>query len=230
MTTSHLHSTTILSNESGKGTPEPPPSPPPSRQGTYSSIGPEDPFKDPQGSRERSRCPQDQRPSYTDGEPFAPVFTDDSEDPPTTTCKARSAETPRWKGLLRHWRLLLALENSGSVARDHLASERTFLAYVRTSLTLSSAIILVIAGLVQLFSLSGQTGNRGDLERFARPLGATMIGVGLYTLLVGAIRYFIVQDALVRGVYPVARLSASMLAFAVVVLVVAVFIVILMRT
>ncbi len=33
----------------------------------------------------------------------------------------------------------LTLENSGSVARDHLASERTFLAYVRTSLAISSA-------------------------------------------------------------------------------------------
>ena len=31
------------------------------------------------------------------------------------------------------------LENSGSVARDHLASERTFLAYMRTSLALASA-------------------------------------------------------------------------------------------
>jgi hypothetical protein len=33
----------------------------------------------------------------------------------------------------------LVLENSGSVARDHLASERTFLAYVRTSLTIATA-------------------------------------------------------------------------------------------
>ena len=32
----------------------------------------------------------------------------------------------------------LTLQNSGSVARDHLASERTFLAYVRTSLTIAS--------------------------------------------------------------------------------------------
>lgn len=32
----------------------------------------------------------------------------------------------------------LILENSGSVARDHLASERTFLAYVRTSLAIAS--------------------------------------------------------------------------------------------
>lgn len=34
--------------------------------------------------------------------------------------------------------LNLTLENSGSVARDHLASERTFLAYVRTSLAIAS--------------------------------------------------------------------------------------------
>ena len=33
----------------------------------------------------------------------------------------------------------LVLENCGSVARDHLATERTFLAYVRTSLTIASA-------------------------------------------------------------------------------------------
>jgi hypothetical protein len=32
----------------------------------------------------------------------------------------------------------LTLENCGSVARDHLASERTFLAYVRTSLAIAS--------------------------------------------------------------------------------------------
>lgn len=35
-------------------------------------------------------------------------------------------------------RCVLVLENSGSVARDHLASERTFLAYVRTSLAIAS--------------------------------------------------------------------------------------------
>lgn len=35
--------------------------------------------------------------------------------------------------------LSLTLRNNGSVARDHLASERTFLAYVRTSLAFASA-------------------------------------------------------------------------------------------
>jgi hypothetical protein len=40
--------------------------------------------------------------------------------------------------LLTNLNPALVLENSGSVARDHLASERTFLAYVRTSLTIAT--------------------------------------------------------------------------------------------
>lgn len=42
------------------------------------------------------------------------------------------------ESMLSVWKPALTLENSGSVARDHLASERTFLAYVRTSLTIAS--------------------------------------------------------------------------------------------
>ena len=51
---------------------------------------------------------------------------------------AEGPSEPRWKELLKEWKLMLTLENSGSVARDHLASERTFLAYARTSLTIAS--------------------------------------------------------------------------------------------
>ena len=54
-----------------------------------------------------------------------------------TTRKPRRRE-PRWRELMKESGLLLTLENSGSVARDHLASERTFLAYVRTSLGCST--------------------------------------------------------------------------------------------
>ena len=50
--------------------------------------------------------------------------------PPTST-------TPKPSSL--NYYISLTLQNSGSVARDHLASERTFLAYMRTSLALASA-------------------------------------------------------------------------------------------
>lgn len=46
-----------------------------------------------------------------------------------------SENTDEW---LRVLQPTLVLKNSGSVARDHLASERTFLAYVRTSIGIST--------------------------------------------------------------------------------------------
>lgn len=85
------------------------------------------------------------------------------------------------------------------------------------------------AALVQLFTLSAATTDK-NLERFARPLGAVMIILGLYTLVVGVIRYFMVQDALIRGVYPVARISAGLLSFMMLALVIVVFVIILIAT
>jgi len=59
---------------------------------------------------------------------------------------ARSASSSRHKistvadgSTVPPYSLSLTLQNTGSVARDHLASERTFLAYVRTSLSFASA-------------------------------------------------------------------------------------------
>ncbi|KAJ8590216.1 hypothetical protein M405DRAFT_737254 [Rhizopogon salebrosus TDB-379] len=109
----------------------------------------------------------------------------------------------------------LVLQNKGNVARDHLASERTYLAYVRTSLACASAGV----ALVQLFTLSSPTTanvlSQGgiDLERFARPLGATMVLFGLFILILGVARYFMTQAALVRGFFPVARNSLAAVAF-----------------
>ncbi|KAF5361015.1 hypothetical protein D9756_004834 [Leucocoprinus leucothites] len=101
----------------------------------------------------------------------------------------------------------LRLQNSGSVARDHLALERTFLAYMRTSLAIASAGV----ALVQLFN----TSNKADTERiekFARPLGASLIAMGLVVLGVGLVRYFVVQASLVKGMFPVTRLTPIFIA------------------
>jgi hypothetical protein len=65
-----------------------------------------------------------------------------SSPPPTTTSSPWHRSTPAFS---------LTLENSGSVARDHLASERTFLAYTRTSLALTSAGV----GMFQVICILG---------------------------------------------------------------------------
>ncbi|KAJ6601722.1 hypothetical protein DFH09DRAFT_1301922 [Mycena vulgaris] len=70
----------------------------------------------------------------------------------------------------------LMLEDCGGVARHHLASERTFLAYVRTSLTIASAGV----GMAQLLTLSVRLKKEilvslKPFEVYARPLVVSSI-------------------------------------------------------
>ncbi|KAJ7224480.1 hypothetical protein GGX14DRAFT_350730 [Mycena pura] len=133
------------------------------------------------------------------------------------------------------------LVNSGSVARDHLASERTFLAYVRTSLAVASTgvvktILYFPLALVQLFTISAETTTNDKLsfiptsrrvQAWARPLGATMVCFGLVILALGTTRYFRIQTALVKGMYPVARLTAASITFVLGTIIIVIFAVML---
>ncbi|KIK48024.1 hypothetical protein CY34DRAFT_798644 [Suillus luteus UH-Slu-Lm8-n1] len=134
--------------------------------------------------------------------------------------KQSSTEPRKFREVINEFtapmKLSLVLENKGNVARDHLASERTYLAYVRTSLACASAGV----ALVQLFTLSSSTdinmhGQGGiDPQRFARPLGAMVVLLGLLILVYGLVRYFMTQAALIRGFFPVARNSIAVVALA----------------
>ncbi|KAF7333580.1 hypothetical protein MSAN_02417000 [Mycena sanguinolenta] len=108
--------------------------------------------------------------------------------------------------------LSLVLVNSGSTARDHLASERTFLAYTRTSLTIASAAV----ALTQLFAIYGDPGNqllKNAFELYAHPVAVCLIILSLYVLVVGVSRYFEVQVALIDGHFPTTRFHAGVITF-----------------
>ncbi|KAH8553796.1 hypothetical protein BGW37DRAFT_487111 [Umbelopsis sp. PMI_123] len=88
------------------------------------------------------------------------------------------------------------LENRGCVARDHLANERTYLAYLRTSLaTISTGVAIT-----QLFRMNKAL---PDKPIGGRALGASLITLGIILLLVGTVRFFHSQEAMTRGVFPV---------------------------
>jgi hypothetical protein len=114
-----------------------------------------------------------------------------------------------WEGI-KEWErdnVEMVLENKQSVARDHLgkfqicfltpANERTYLAWLRTSLSFASIGVAI----TQLFRLSttlqpqNPPAGFDKLRRLGRPLGATFIGIAVLVLALGVQRYFIQELA-----------------------------------
>ena len=117
----------------------------------------------------------------------------------------------------------LLLENKGSVARDHLASERTFLAWLRTSLSLAS----VGVGVAQLLKLGGDAQEKQLLLSLSKGLGLCFILLALATLMIGTFRYFVIQKMLTNNSFPASRLGIGLILSSVFVLCVAIVVVIL---
>jgi hypothetical protein len=90
------------------------------------------------GSSSRSRLPVQHKNSdddVVDQQSTSPANPRPSASPSGKKISDVAAAAPT----VLPFKLSLTLQNTGSVARDHLASERTFLAYVRTSLSFASA-------------------------------------------------------------------------------------------
>lgn len=129
------------------------------------------------------------------------------------------------------------LDNKGSVARDHLALERTFLAWLRTSLAFASIGIAI----TQLFRLSMSISERDigtpnvisdkyHLRHMGKPLGSTFLGIAIVVLIIGGRRYFEGQYWIIRGKFPASRGSIFLITMITAALIVTSLVVVLVVT
>jgi uncharacterized membrane protein YidH (DUF202 family) len=95
-------------------------------------------------------------------------------------------------------------------------TERTFLAWLRTSLAFASIGIAI----TQLFRLNTTLSNSDSaddpyyhLRQLGKPLGATFLGISIMVLFVGFHRYFESQHWIIRGKFPASRGSVAFVAF-----------------
>lgn len=90
-------------------------------------------------------------------------------------------------------------ENIDSTARDHLANERTFLAWIRTALAVIGLGVLV----AKLVTTDGV---------LAEVIGVAMVGFGAAMLVYSVFRYERVTNLLDNGLFAAARVGPLILA------------------
>lgn len=127
------------------------------------------------------------------------------------------------------WHRILppTLKNTGSTARDHLASERTFLAWLRTGLGFIALGIAIerfsqldIERLLATYSTGvapqkQQDTKRSQHERRDHSLVGALLGTGGGSIAYGTQRYFANMRALQRGLYKPAVYGAGSMSLAV---------------
>ncbi|ODQ66296.1 hypothetical protein NADFUDRAFT_82159 [Nadsonia fulvescens var. elongata DSM 6958] len=117
-------------------------------------------------------------------------------------------------------KLNMRLKNEGAVARDHLANERTFLAWLRTSLGFASGGVAITQLIKIAHQLNQQTVKTSDneildevmylawhfnQEKAEKYLGPSFVLAAIVILAVGLWRYFASQYWLLRDLFPAGR-------------------------
>ncbi len=110
---------------------------------------------------------------------------------------------------------LRSRENVGSVARDHLANERTYLAWLRTGFG-TAALGLGVATLLR---------RPGDWRPTAA--GVLFIVLGIFMLIYATLRYYKLMRALDEGMMHVSRTGPILFGFVSAIVAVAVVLLVL---
>ncbi|KAJ5520957.1 hypothetical protein N7463_001410 [Penicillium fimorum] len=109
----------------------------------------------------------------------------------------RQARKGIWGKLTQLWTHNVTLTVPQKSSRDYFALERTFLAYIRTSVALAQQGVLI----AQLFRLQAaeELADRLGFRRVGTPLSVACYCVGILVALVGAYRFWRQQNAIARG-------------------------------
>jgi uncharacterized membrane protein YidH (DUF202 family) len=112
----------------------------------------------------------------------------------TSLKRARPDQQPFLNAL---WRREVSIRVETRASRDHLANERTFLAWLRTSIALSMIGILT----TQLFTLQATRLPDMNLSFFVLgvPLGSVCQAAALFNIIIGAHRFWRHQKTIVTG-------------------------------
>ncbi|CAP79847.1 Pc12g02200 [Penicillium rubens Wisconsin 54-1255] len=111
--------------------------------------------------------------------------------------RRQQARKGTWGKLTQLWTHNVTLTVPHKSSRDYFALERTFLAYIRTSLVVAQQGVLI----AQLFRLQAAEAlaDRLGFRRVGTPLSVACHCVAILVALVGAYRFWRQQNAIARG-------------------------------
>ncbi|KAJ5247839.1 hypothetical protein N7468_002822 [Penicillium chermesinum] len=115
----------------------------------------------------------------------------------TTTQGSQRGSSGPWRRLCRFWTHHVTLTVPQKSNRDHLALERTFLAYIRTSVAIAMQGVVI----AQLFRLQRSPMKEDRLKFYdvGIPLAVTCHAVAVVVALIGAYRFWRQQSAISRA-------------------------------
>jgi len=137
-------------------------------------------------------------------ESLASISSDDFRIPPKTLSvrsvpyASREPKGP-FRGLKSFWSKHVVLTVSQSQTLDHGALERTFLAYIRTSLAFSFFGVLVAQMFTLQNKLNPDPNAKFGFHTIGIPLSCVCHGFAILTPIMGAYRFWRQQSALTRG-------------------------------
>ena len=114
------------------------------------------------------------------------------------------------------------LLNKAATARDHLANERTFLSYLRTSLSLVT-VGVAIPQIARLPSSDEAAAKHSVVS--AQVAGVLFVVLGLFFIMGGCVRYFYAQALMVRGLFPASRGMVVFGSFSLLAILISVFVI-----